>query len=150
MTQLLMPGIEPPARPKLTQEMILTIATTLCIEHSWPVDGAEDLAEEWRPTIDAYELAKALEGRRCWAIEYDMLEHLDTMSDRCRSAQRDAEKEWVKQYNIKPPLPIGARIQQGTIAAVSTYSPAAYEVKENGCVQEGRYLIIKFEDAQPI
>ena len=60
---------------------------------------------------------------------------------------RKAEKKWVDENNIQPPLPIGTRIKQGVIHSVCDYSAAKYRVKEDGCAQDGRFLLIRFEDA---
>ena len=62
--------------------------------------------------------------------------------------QRDAEKTWAAAYNIQPKLPIGTAIKQGVIAGVCEHSAAKYRVKEHGCEQKGRFLLINFEDAE--
>ncbi|MOA62056.1 hypothetical protein D3C78_1873540 [compost metagenome] len=56
-------------------------------------------------------------------------------------------KAWAEEHSPQPPLPIGARIKQGVITGIYDYEPATYRVKEDGCTNDSRSLLIKFENA---
>lgn len=130
-------------RPKITREMIVEAAK----EIAGNVDiEAEDIAKRFRPHMDGYELAKELEHDG-YNIRAADVEELDCMSNAVDDLHRAAEKKWVEENNIQPPLPIGTTIKQGVIHGVCPYTPARYQVKENGCTKDGRFLLIKFEDA---
>lgn len=58
-----------------------------------------------------------------------------------------AIKAWAKEHEPQPPLPIATRIKQGVIVGIYDYDPASYRVKEDGCTNDSRSLLIKFEDA---
>ena len=132
-------------RPKITKEMVLEAAKAIAEN----VGGdAETIAHHYRHPMDGYELARELDRYAGWdyLTMFDV-EELDNLSGIVSDLHRKAEKKWVEENNIQPPLPIGTRITQGVIDSVCDYSAAKYRVKENGCTQNGRFLLIKFEDA---
>lgn len=63
---------------------------------------------------------------------------------------RAERKKWVLDNNIQPPHAIGTRITRGVIAGVSQHDPAAYLVKEDGCTNPHRHLLVNFEDADTV
>lgn len=132
-------------RPKVTDEIILEAAKQVAVA----IDGnAEDIAQHYVHPMDGYELAKELEYRCSWDIERSDIEILDDMEWIVSELLETAEKQWVIDNDIKPKLEVGAKTKRGTICGVSNHSAACYLVKENGCTHEGRYLLVKFEDAE--
>ena len=131
-------------RPKVTQEMILEAATKIAAN----VDGdAETIAKFYQHPMDGYRLAKELDRRAYWDLTMTDVEELDCMSGIVETLHSEAEKKWFAESNIQPPLPIGATIKQGVIAGIFEHGAARYKVKEDGCDSDGRFLIVKFEDA---
>jgi hypothetical protein len=61
----------------------------------------------------------------------------------------EARKKWVIENGITPPLQIGARITKGIITGICKHNAARYLVKENGCNDENRWILVKFEHAIP-
>lgn len=134
-------------RPTIDKAMILAAAEQVAAEIGDGAD-AETIADNYRPYMDGYELARQLD-RYC-GLDFTMseVETLDTMTGIVMQLQREAEKTWAAAYNIQPKLPIGTTIKQGVIAGVCERSAAKYRVKEHGCEQKGRFLLINFEDAE--
>ena len=131
-------------RPKVTKEMILDAATKVAER----LDGdAETIAEYYEHPMDGYQLAKELDRHAYWDLTMSDVEELDGMSGIVNSLLANAEKQWFAENDIQPPLPIGSTITQGVIDGIYQHAPARYLVKETGDTQEGRFLIVKFEDA---
>lgn len=131
-------------RPKITDEMILEAAQQIAEK----LDGdAATIAEHFRPHMDGYELARELDRWCGWDLTMSDVEELDCMSSIVDQLQRDAEKKWFAENDIKPPLPIGTHITRGVIEGLCDHSPGKYLVKENGCTQQGRWLLVNYEDA---
>lgn len=131
-------------RPKITNEMVLEAAKEIAEK----LDGdAETIAEHYRHPMDGYELARELDRYASWDLTMPDVEELDCMSGIVSDLHRKAEKKWAEENDIQPPLPIGTRIKQGIIDGVCNHSAARYLVKENGCTEAGRFLLIRFEDA---
>ena len=135
-------------RPTIDKAMILAAAEQVAAEIGDGAD-AETIADNYRPYMDGYELARQLDRYCGWDFTMSEVETLDTMTGIVMGLQRDAEKTWAAAYNIQPALQIGTTIKQGVIAGVCEHSAAKYRVKEHGCDQKGRYLLINFEDAKP-
>ena len=131
-------------RPKITKEMVFEAANEIAAK----LDGdAETIAKHYRHPMDGYELARELDRYAGWDLTMPDVEELDCMSSIVSDLHRKAEKKWVDENDIQPPLPVGTRITQGVIDSVCDQSAARYRVKENGCTQAGRFLLIRFEDA---
>ena len=131
-------------RPKITKEMVLEAAKGIAEN----IGGdAETIARHYRHPMDGYELARELDPYEGLDLTMQDVMELDNLSGIVSDLHRKAEKKWVEENNIQPPLPIGTRITQGVIDSVFEYSAATYRVKENGCTQKGRFLLIRFEDA---
>lgn len=131
-------------RPKITEEMILEAAKQIA-EH---LDGdAETIAENYEHPMDGYQLAKELDRNAYWDLTMSDVEELDGMSTIVERLHSEAEKKWVSENNIQPPLPVGTTIKQGVIDGIYEHAAARYRVKETGCTQAGRFLLVKFEDA---
>ena len=150
--QQVIEGVEPPPPPKRTKEMVQAAVEAYIKRHGFDwgdtEQAAKEIANHWLHNMDGYDLAKNLDDYEGWSITAEDVENLDGISDVVRQAEEDARKEWTAQWNIQPHLPIGTKIKQGEIVGVSEYHAACYNVKESGCTQEGRYLIVKFEDAR--
>lgn len=131
-------------RPKVTKEMVIEAAQKIAANLN---GDAETIAEHYRHPMDGYELARELDRYSGWDLTMPDVEELDCLSGIVSDLHRKAEKKWVEENNIQPTLPVGTHIKQGVIDSVCNHSAARYLVKENGCTQKGRFLLIKFEDA---
>jgi len=131
-------------RPTITPAMILEAAQQIAPQLQ---GDAEALAEVYRHPMDGYQIARELDRRLGWDLAMPDLEELDTMSCMVSELQRSAEKQWAEENYIQPPLPIGTATTKGVIEGVSDYMAAYYLVKEAGCMQKGRHLLVRFEDA---
>lgn len=152
--QTVIDGVVPPPPPTRTPEMV-AVAVAAYIErhslHRWglPADVARDIADAWHYGMNGYELAKTLENSYGWCgLDLQDAEDLDCIDSVVRGVDEAARKEWVAQWDIKPPFPVGTELTQGRIASVCDYSAATYRVKERGCTNEGHYLLVKFENAK--
>lgn len=135
-------------RPQITHEMKLAAAQQVAANIGDA--DAETIAETWQPHMDGYELARALDRNYYWDLTRDEMEELDCMQSIVDDLLREAEKQWFEENNIQPPLPIGTRIKEGVIADIDKYGVARYLVKENGCTDPNRHLLIKFEAAEAV
>lgn len=133
-------------RPKITKELVAAAVTKIAEATEIP---AETIAEAYSQDMDGYQLARELE-RHHWIDDLTMaeVEELDGVSYEVDRALKAAEEAWVVENNIQPQLKAGDVIPSGVIAGVCQSSPARYLVKENGCKEEGRFLLVKFEEAE--
>ena len=134
-------------RPTIDKGTILAAAEKVATGLGDGAD-AETIADNYRPYMNGYELARQLDRCCGWDFTMAEVEALDEMTGIVMQLLHDAEKTWAAEYNIQPKLPIGTVIKQGVIAGVCEHSAAKYRVKEHGCDQKGRYLLINFEDAE--
>lgn len=146
MTQTVIEGVEAPPRPTVTDEMVREAAVKILTRARCSEDP-DDLVVAYHPNMDGYELAKELDQHFGWDVDAALVETLDGMHWAVRELHEAACKQWVAEWNIQPPLPDGAEITRGFIHKVCPHSAACYQVKQHGCAQEGRFLIVKFEDA---
>lgn len=145
MIQNPLPAVEVPPRPTVTESMIQEAASEV-VEKVSDI-SVMDIVRHYRHPMDGYDLAMKLNMYEGFDISREEMETLDEVESCVRHTLKEAEKAWFEAYDIQPPYPIGTRIKQGVIAGISDYDVATYEVKENGCTQDGRYLLIKFENA---
>lgn len=145
MIQNPLPSVESPPRPRVAESMIQEAASEVVQR----VSGIRvmDIVSHYRHPMDGYDLAMKLNMYEGFDVSREEMETLDEVESYVRHSLKEAEKAWFETYDIQPPYPIGTRIKQGVIAGISDYDVATYEVKENGCTQDGRYLLIKFESA---
>ena len=131
-------------RPTISKETILEAAKEIAID----VQGdAEDIAKCYYEHIDGYELAKRLENDCSWDIQVDMIDSLDCMHCVVEGKHNEVLKKWVVDSDIKPPFEDETEIKQGIIKGICEHRSAYFKVKETGCTNESRYLLIKFENA---
>ncbi len=135
-------------RPKVTPEMITQAAQKLADENGWDAEQVGDVAKHWGAFMNGYELAKELDTYCSWDIDVSDVEALDCVADAVREIHRQACLTWVKEYDVKPPLPIGTMTTRGEITGIYEHDAACYKVRENGETNESRRLIVKFEDAR--
>lgn len=135
-------------RPKISHEMIAQTVQKLAAENGWDADHAADVAKEYRPYMDGYELAKELESRHYWDISVMDVDALDCMDSEVREIHRAACAVWVKENDIQPPLPIGTMTTRGEITGIYEHNAAYYQIRENGETNDSRRLIVRFEDAR--
>lgn len=152
--QLVIDGVVPPPPPKRTTEMVKAAVLEYISRNSisnWgePERVASDISKAWRYGMDGYELARELENNFYWdGLCLQDAEDLDAIDSAVMLAERQARKTWADDWDIKPPFPVGTHITKGVIASVCDYEAATYLVKEDGCTQEGRHLLVRFEDAK--
>ena len=133
-----------PPRPKADKAMILAACTVVAEK----INGdAETIAQHYRRHMDGFELAKELDKYAYWDTTRDDMEALDEVDYLVDRAEELAVKAWAEEFKPEPPLPIGARVKQGVITRIYEHTPAMYCVKEDGCTNDTRSLLIKFEDA---
>lgn len=153
MSQIPLQGVEAPPRPQVSEDMIRraaeAVVPNLNIDAGTPLfeSSVDDIVKEYRHPMDGYDLAKMLDKWQGWDTDREDMETLDEVNGYVSEYLKEAEKAWVEAWNIQPPYPIGTRIKEGVIAGIYEYSVATYEVKENGCTHEGRFLLVKFEKA---
>ena len=135
---------EIPRRPSASKEIILAAAQIVAAKIN---ADAETIAQHFRPHMDGYDLAKELDKWAGWDTTRDEMESLDEVGHLVDEAVRDAEKAWFAENDIQPPFPVGTRIKEGMITGIYDYSPASYLVKEDGCLDDSRHRIIRFENA---
>jgi len=136
-------------RPKITKEIKLLAAQTIIkdLGEGYADADVNTLADTYSGFMDGFALAKKLDDLG-WDIRTQDVEVLDYMHSAIEHEHEKVCKQWFEDNNIKPPLKVGTNIKQGIITGIYKYAVGKYLVKEHGCNQEGRSLIIKFEDAQ--
>lgn len=132
-----------PPRPHITHAILLEAARKSAVRTKF---DPEHIADCYSTRDDGYELAKKLEDYG-YSISVSDVEELDEMRYAVADIHEKACWEWVKENNIQAPYPVGTELTRGVIAGISEHSPASYQVKEYDCAQEGRFRIIRFEDA---
>lgn len=132
-------------RPTITHEMKLAAAVK--VAKNLEVD-AEVIATAYRYPMDGYRLARELDDWHGCAITANDVEELDAMDVLVRKELENAEKQWVERECIAPKLSVGAVLKRGVVAGVCETSPARYLVKEHGCKDPGKFLLVCFEDAE--
>lgn len=139
-----------PKRPTATREIILKIAADVAIELGESADCAEDIADAYMDCgPDGFRMAKELDFNG-WDLSAGDIETLDGMQWDVSRTVTELEKAWVEENNIQPQLEIGTAIKEGVITGIYEHQPAYYMVKERGCTNDGRHLLIKFENAQEV
>lgn len=137
-------------RPTVTDEMIRQAATEVAEVYyaDFKDTAVESILAEYSYPMDGYELAKNLDRWHSWDATRDDVDNLDEIDCKVERMLRAAEKEWGQAFPMDPPFPVGTRITRGVIDHIYEHKPAVYAVKEDGCTREGRFLLIKFEDAK--
>ena len=145
----------PPA-PQVTRDLVENAVTQFIQRHKlWPEqdasESAKQIAKHWHVGMDGYRLAKNLDIYESWAIDSEDVENLDSIDFVVREALEAKRKKWAAEWNIQPPLPIGTPIKfrsgTGVIAGINQYHAATYNVRETGCTDPTRHVLIQFEDA---
>ena len=136
-------------RPKVSKELVASAAATFCAREGWDESQQDDLVRVWRSAnMDGYELAKALDNDCGWSPTAQDVDTLDGFRHEVREAHRRACIAWARDNNVQPPLPVGTMTTRGEITGISEYDGATYLIKEIGCKDEERRLLVKFEDAR--
>jgi len=113
-------------------------------------EDADTFATHFSGHMDGYEFARKLDRHAGYCFCMADIEMLDGMYWAVEEIRRRHEKKWFIANDIKPPLDIGVEIKQGRITGIDEYSTACYRIKENGCTDDSRFLIIRFEDAKAV
>lgn len=138
-----------PPRPTGTREVILKIADDMATRLADSV-CAEDIADAYACYgPDGFDIAKELDRNGC-DLTADCVATLDGMQWGIGRAVRELEKVWFEENNIQPPLEIGTEIKEGVIIGIHEHQLAYYLVKEYGCTNDGRRLLVRFENAQEV
>ncbi len=131
-------------RPTVTREMILSAVTHLKNVDEEVMDA---IADGYHHPMDGHQIAVMLSNASLDDYTLQDCLEFDIISGRIDRLLQQAEKAWAKDNDIQPPYPNGTRIKQGVIHGITEYATATYRVKEDGCTQKDRYLLIKFENA---
>lgn len=145
MSQIPLPVVEKPPRPRANSDMVRKAAELVApkVRHI----SADEIVRQYRHPMDGYELAKELNHWESCDVSREDMETLDEVEWKVDELLDAAVKEWFETNDIQPPLPIGTRIKEGVITGIYEHGVATYKVKENGCTDDSRYLLIKFEKA---
>jgi len=108
----------------------------------------KDIIKAYRNNMDGFQLAKYMESYG-WDVDSMFVEDMDFMDSNVRHMHQIAQLAWAKEFDIKPPYPIGTKTTKGEIMGVYEYGAAQYTVKPDGqddetCGKKRR--IINFED----
>ncbi len=141
-------------RPSISNEIkekaaFITAKEAPNIDKDAVADLAKSIFENYTLHDDGYELAKKLE-RDGWNVDTMFVEAMDYMDMQVWEIHRQKCVSWVSDNNIKPPLPVGAKLDCGEITGISKHNPASYEVKKYGQddSETGHCRrIIRYEDA---
>lgn len=146
------PFPQPPGiTPELTMRAARWLVSRFAIPSSDLEASARDIARAFRPGMDGYALARALETGAGWAaITTEIVNDLDAMSAVVQQELVMARRNWVRENNIQPPLPEGAELVQGQIVGVYEFAPATYRVRERCSHANSRHILVPFEDAVPM
>lgn len=134
--------------PVVTKEIITAACKKFAGENIFSSDQANEIAQHYHRHSDGYELAKDLERYCWWDISCDTVENLDMVSGYVDDEYKKCRKKWFEANNIQPPFPIGAELKEGVITGIWDNDVAYYQVKETGCTNKSRSLLIKFENAE--
>jgi len=134
-------------RPEVSKVTILKASKII----SERINGdAGEIADCYCPNVDGYGLAKKLEGKYYWDIDFQVVEALEELSHEIGLIHKEACMQWVIDSKIKPPLEIGTAIKEGIIKGIYEYDAAMYTVTKYGETMKNRHQIIKFENAVAI
>lgn len=131
-------------RPGISEDLIMAVAQALV--KGTPFE-AEDVASCYSRMCNGFDIARNLDSLGYDGITADDVTLLDRMDDLVNEEHRRVCWEWVRKEEIQPPYPVGTELDNGIIHSISEHYPAYYHVKEYGCTQENRHLLIRFEDA---
>ncbi|UCX03542.1 hypothetical protein [Shewanella glacialimarina] len=137
-------------RPTLNHAMKVTAAKRLGEQISNVT--TEEIAACLYEDMDGFAIAKLLENVWECRLDFKDTEVLNQMSLYASYALREAEKQWVIDFDIKPPHPVGTMTTIGVIDGICQYSPACYLIKpycQNDEIFENQRWLVKFEDAVP-
>ena len=140
-------------RPKVNKEMIaeaakLTAKQTSNIDADEKADLEKDIIKAYCYLMDGFQLAKYMENYG-WDVDTIFVEDMDCMDNHVRQICQREQLKWEKEFDIKPPVPIGTKTTKGEITGISKYGAAQYEIKPYGQDDETcgkRRRIINFED----
>ncbi len=133
-------------RPTITANLIESVASAITNEVR--ID-ARTIAKAYSVHFDGYELARELEGYHYVpALSLNQVRRLDELIVLVNQELKRVETGWIIKNNIHPKLNTGDVLKRGVVVGVCEDLPARYLVKEHGCNKEGRYIRVRFEDAE--
>ena len=141
----------PTATPEIIAEAAKKVAKSMGADPRDLAEWAEGIAEAYSNgnRVDGFEIAKVLDAQG-WNLDANDVTELNDLHDHVKMAVDRLCKAWVEENDIQPPFEAGTAIKQGVIAGVYGHKPAYYMVKEHGCTNDNRHLLVKFEDAKPV
>ena len=121
-------------------------------------DDANALAKCGDMHKNGYELAKELESRHFWDIDAEIVDILDGHSRTLEQHRNKDVQAWADENNIEPPIPLFTRVKRvgfgrsitGTIKGIYDSRPCSYKVKEDGCENETRYVILWWDEVEAL
>lgn len=144
----LFPGITAcPPRPVVDDSVIQQAAEKFCSAHSLDSSAVDDIVEVFDDSKDGYEIAKELDNYYGWAMNSRMVSDLDDLSHEVYILVRKAVIKWVEDFQVKPKLPLETVCKRGIIKGFDEKT-AMYKVKENGCTNPSRHLLLDYEEVE--
>ena len=137
-------------RPTLNHAMKVTAAKIFGEQISDVT--TEEIAACFNEYMDGFELAKLLESFTGCELDFEDTEVLNQMIHYASGTLHEAEKQWVIDFDIKPPHPVGTMTTKGVIDGICQYSPACYLIKPyclNDEICENERWLVKFENVVP-
>lgn len=139
-------------RPKVNKEMIaeaakLTAKQTSNIDDDERDDLERDIIKAYCYLMDGFQLAKYMEDYG-WVVDTIFVEDMDSMDNYVRQVHQREQFKWEKEFDIKPPYPVGTKTTKGEITGISEYGAAQYKIKPYGQEDETcgkRRRIVNFE-----
>lgn len=137
-------------RPEITSELVTAVAIEFCKKHNYQENEAADIVSVFGSNhhLDGYQLARALDEDRGWAISVHDVETLDGFSEAVCQAHKQVCIAWARDNNIQPPLPVGAMTTVGEITGIYSSDAACYLIRAHGETNPSRRSIVKFEDVR--
>lgn len=159
----------PMKRPSWTDEFVRRRAAELFLPEvvSWlsqeeeaidEKDVIDTLMKAMNPHSDGYEIVRKLEKTYYWVGSSDLMELMDGASWHVDQAEREMAHQWVRAYDIKPELPLGAHVSvsanvgdyQKKHGSITYIDPevAQYGVTFDGMKAGSRY-VVNYEVVKP-
>lgn len=146
--QTLFPGIVAcPSRPIVDDAVIRKAAEKFCSAHSLDDAAADDIVEVFDESKDGYDMAKELDNYYGWSMNSRMVSDLDDLAHEVYILVRKAVIKWVEDFGVKPKLTVDTVCSRGVIKGFDEKT-AMYKVKENGCTNPSRFLLLDYEKVE--
>lgn len=141
-----------PTRPSIYTQAIIMSAAMETAKSTANIHAVHDLFTAivacYSYDDNGYELARSIQDSG-YSFDYDAMfvDAMDEMDCHVDDIHKMLCHAWVAKHDIQPPFHIGTLISKGQIKGICKHWPAYYLVKEDGCTDPGRHLLVMFENA---